>query len=69
MKLQRSTYIGSLKDACLDVFSEQKMGLFVMVLEKDGTSSVEEVYIETFLQAPSPGITCKGYVMQHYQII
>lgn len=47
-----------LEDACLEVFSEQKMGIFATVIEPDGTRRVEEVFIPGF---PSSRAVPEGY--------
>ena len=47
-----------LEDACLDIFSEQRMGIYVTVLGADGGRSVEEVFLPGF---PSSHEVPEGY--------
>jgi mannose-6-phosphate isomerase-like protein (cupin superfamily) len=48
------------RDAVVDVFSEQQMGLYVVVLDPDGTEREEEIFMENFPSShtPPPG---QGY--------
>ncbi|WP_224996179.1 cupin domain-containing protein [Cesiribacter sp. SM1] len=59
------------EDACLDVFSEQKMGLFIKVMDGDGSFRTEEVYVENFPSSrnPPPGqtYTSREHVRKLYQ--
>lgn len=41
-------------DAVLDVFSEQRMGIYVVVLDPDGTEREEEIFIEGFPSSHAP---------------
>jgi quercetin dioxygenase-like cupin family protein len=44
-----------LTDACIEVFSEQRMGLFVTVIGPDGSRHVEEIFMEGFPSSrPAP---------------
>lgn len=46
-----------IENACLDVISQQKMGLIVKVLAPDGSVTFEEVYLKDFpsCRFPPPG--------------
>ena len=44
----------ALTDITLQVFSEQCMGLYVVVLEPDSTRRIEEIYIEGFPSSHEP---------------
>lgn len=43
-----------LTDTCLEIFSQQRMGLHVVVLESDGTRRVEEIFMEGFPSSNPP---------------
>lgn len=43
-----------LEDACLDVISQQKMGLIVKILAPDGTETFREVYLQDFPSSRVP---------------
>ena len=47
----------ALTDATVDIISQQRMGLFVIVLEPDGRRRVEEIFIAGFFSSrePPPG--------------
>ncbi len=41
-------------DAVIDVFSQQRMGIYVVVLEPDGAERVEEVFMAGFPSSNDP---------------
>ncbi len=44
----------ALTDATIEIFSEQKMGLYVVVLGADGSRKIEEIYMEGFPSSHEP---------------
>ena len=42
------------EDAIIDIFSQQDMGLYVTVIDPDGTRRVEEIFMEGFPSTHTP---------------
>ena len=41
-------------DAVVDIISEQKMGLYVVVIDPDGSERIEEIYMQNFPSSHDP---------------